>query len=282
MSARIFFLIIISLLLPILIYATNTYTREHKLNERVTIFSQDEGKLWGAKVDNIVILQPGYSGIDLLGDNLLKLIAYDEETGKLLYGFSDYHGAVKQPCEYEYLTVENGKVRAFRPATAQDISNAKMAIRSEEDVDVNKPNARVFERVTPMSVVEYMDGETDNPNMDLELIRNTIDKINEPKTEVDRMPSFPGGEEKMRQFIKQNLEYPENARISGIEGRVIVRFVVMPNGSVKRPEILQGLEPSCDREAIRVVEMMPRWTPGAEKGKRVPVYCTLALTFSNE
>lgn len=280
MSIRTFIFITIGLLLPIFISASNIYTREHKLNERVTIFSEDEGKLWGAKVDDIVILQPRYSGIDLLGDNLLKLIAYDAEAGKLLYGFSDYHGAVKQPCEYEYLTIENGRVRAFRPATAQDISKAKSASKSPPEVDGGQPNARVFERVTPMSVVEYMDGETDSPSMDLELIRNTIDKINEPKSEVDKMPSFPGGEEKMHQFIKDNLEYPENARLSGIEGRVVVRFVVMPNGRVGRVEILQSLEASCDREAMRIVEMMPRWSAGAEKGKRVPVYCTLAISFS--
>ncbi len=98
-------------------------------------------------------------------------------------------------------------------------------------------------------------------------------------TIVEQMPSFPGGEAEMMKFIGSNLRYPVVAQESGIQGRVVVRFVVTKEGNIDQVEVVRGIDPSCDREAMRVVKSMPKWTPGRQNGKSVPVYFTLPILF---
>jgi periplasmic protein TonB len=96
---------------------------------------------------------------------------------------------------------------------------------------------------------------------------------------VEQMPQFPGGEEELMRFITENLKYPAVAAEVGIEGRVTIRFVVNKNGEVSNVEIIRGLDPSCDKEATRVVKLMPKWIPGRQNGRNVPVYFTLPVVF---
>lgn len=100
-----------------------------------------------------------------------------------------------------------------------------------------------------------------------------------PFTTVEQMPQFPGGEDELMRFILGNLRYPSVAKEVGIEGRVIIRFVVSKTGDVTNVEILRGLDPSCDKEALRVVKMMPNWIPGKQNGRSVPVYFTLPIVY---
>jgi len=96
---------------------------------------------------------------------------------------------------------------------------------------------------------------------------------------VEQMPQFPGGDEEMMKFIKDHLNYPPSAAEMGIEGRVTIRFVVSRNGDVTEVTIIRGRDPSCDKEAVRVVKLMPRWIPGRQNGRNVPVYYTLPVVF---
>ncbi len=96
---------------------------------------------------------------------------------------------------------------------------------------------------------------------------------------VEFMPQFPGGEEALLKFIKDNLHYPKVAAEVGIEGRVTIRFVVNKIGEVTDVTVIRGLDPSCDKEAVRVVKLMPNWTPGRQNGKNVPVYYTLPIVY---
>jgi len=96
---------------------------------------------------------------------------------------------------------------------------------------------------------------------------------------VEVMPDFPGGQKAMLQWLSDNLIYPVIAQEQGIQGRVIVRFVVGPDGRVSGAEIQRSLDPSCDREALRVVNRMPRWIPGKQNGQAVSVYYTLPVLF---
>jgi periplasmic protein TonB len=96
---------------------------------------------------------------------------------------------------------------------------------------------------------------------------------------VEQMPQFPGGDEELVKFITDNLKYPAVAAEVGIEGRVTIRFVVNKDGLVSNVEIIRGLDPSCDREAVRVVKLMPKWIPGRQNGRSVPVYFTLPVVF---
>jgi len=99
-------------------------------------------------------------------------------------------------------------------------------------------------------------------------------------TVVESMPEFPGGPAKMMEYIAKNIKYPAMARESGIQGRVFVNFVVEPNGSVSNVKILRGIGGGCDEEAVRVVEAMPKWTPGRQRGKAVRVSFNLPVRFT--
>lgn len=96
---------------------------------------------------------------------------------------------------------------------------------------------------------------------------------------VEQMPSFPGGEIEMMRYIGENMRYPVVAQESNIQGQVIIRFVVTANGTIDDIKVLKSLHPSCDKEATRVVQSMPRWTPGKQNGKNVAVYFTLPVRF---
>ena len=96
---------------------------------------------------------------------------------------------------------------------------------------------------------------------------------------VEEMPEFPGGMGEAMKFIGKNIKYPVVAQQAKIEGRVIVQFVVERDGSVSSVEIMRGVSPDLDAEAIRVVSMMPKWNPGKQRGRAVAVKYTMPIIF---
>lgn len=92
-------------------------------------------------------------------------------------------------------------------------------------------------------------------------------------------PQFPGGERKMMAFMREHLIYPSDAMQQGIEGRVVLRFVVTETGKLDSIRVQRSLSPSCDREAVRIVEAMPAWSPGKLNGNPVRVYYNLPVRF---
>ncbi len=96
---------------------------------------------------------------------------------------------------------------------------------------------------------------------------------------VEDMPEFPGGEEALRKYIAQSVKYPVIAQENGIQGRVYVSFVVNTKGKVTDVKIARGVDPNLDKEAIRVVQAMPAWKPGKQRGKAVKVSYTVPINF---
>ena len=108
-------------------------------------------------------------------------------------------------------------------------------------------------------------------------------KINEkPFIQVDVFPQFPGGEAALLKFIKENLKCPKSISDNCIQGQVIVSFVVSADGSVKDVQVLRSLDPACDKEAIRLIESLPKWIPSKQNGKAVDVYYTVPVRFKIE
>lgn len=95
----------------------------------------------------------------------------------------------------------------------------------------------------------------------------------------DQMPEYPGGNEAMAQYIKDNLKYPTSAKEASIEGRVNMEFIVTKTGELKNIKIIRGISPDCNEEAVRVIKTMPTWKPGLYKGKPVDVHFILPITF---
>lgn len=98
-------------------------------------------------------------------------------------------------------------------------------------------------------------------------------------TVVEQMPSFPGGTGALMQYLSKNIKYPPVAEEMGIQGRVICTFVVERDGSVSDIRIAKSVDPSLDKEAMRVVSAMPKWIPGRQNGQMVRVKYTLPVTF---
>jgi len=90
---------------------------------------------------------------------------------------------------------------------------------------------------------------------------------------------FPGGNEALMKWLSKNLKYPASAQENGIQGRVLVQFVVNKDGSIVEPKVLRSVDPALDKEALRVVSTMPKWQPGKQRGKTVRVRFTLPVTF---
>ena len=96
---------------------------------------------------------------------------------------------------------------------------------------------------------------------------------------VEEMPAYPGGDQKLMEYVAKNIKYPQIARETGIQGRVFVGFVVEPDGSVSNVKVLRGIGGGCDEEAMRVVKSMPKWKPGKQRGKAVRVSYMLPVNF---
>ena len=96
---------------------------------------------------------------------------------------------------------------------------------------------------------------------------------------VEEMPEFPGGMAECLKFIGKNVKYPTIAQENGVQGRVIIQFVVNQDGSIVDPVVMRSVDPYLDKEALRVIKMMPKWKPGKQRGKAVRVKYTVPVTF---
>ncbi len=99
-------------------------------------------------------------------------------------------------------------------------------------------------------------------------------------TIVDKMPVYTYGDRELGNFIAHNIRYPKEALQQGIEGRILCSFIVGPDGSISNIEVVNGLNPSLDDEAVRVLGLMPRWIPGENNGEKVNVKCLLPIDFT--
>ena len=109
--------------------------------------------------------------------------------------------------------------------------------------------------------------------------------VEEPEQEeqifqvVENQPEFPGGMAELMKFLQKNIKYPSICQEQGIQGRVIEQFVVNTDGSIVDAQVMKPVNPYLDKEALRVVSIMPKWKPGEQRGKKVRVRFTLPITF---
>lgn len=110
--------------------------------------------------------------------------------------------------------------------------------------------------------------------------RNQIPQEEDVFTVVEKMPEYPGGNEARVEFLVENVKYPEEARKNGISGTVYVSYIVEKNGEISNVKVLRGVDELLDNEALRVVNMMPAYEPGMQRGKPVRVQFTLPIQFN--
>ncbi len=128
--------------------------------------------------------------------------------------------------------------------------------------------------------------ETTSDEAVVEVVEEVKEEVQEVKEEevfyvVEEMPGFNGGDAntEFRKYVASNMKYPEIAAENGIQGKVFVQFVIEPDGRISNVRVIRGVDPSLDKEAMRVIESSPKWNPGKQRGKPVRVSYTFPITF---
>ena len=111
-------------------------------------------------------------------------------------------------------------------------------------------------------------------------VKNESSETVETLEAPDKMPQFPGGQSGLHRFLSENVRYPYYAYQKGIQGKVLVQFVVDKDGSVTDVKVEKSVHKSLDKEAVRVLKKMPKWTPGEKDGKPVRVLYHMPVNFS--
>jgi len=147
-------------------------------------------------------------------------------------------------------------------------------------VDSVKPEDNVQLMTADQAQVEVKDETVvEAVQVVTEEVKEDVDAA-EPFVVVEEMPMFPGGEQALLAYIGEHTQYPEVAKENNIQGKVIVRFCVTSKGGVDKVEILKGVDPELDKEAIRVVKTLPTFKPGKQGGKPVPVWYMVPINFT--
>jgi len=123
-----------------------------------------------------------------------------------------------------------------------------------------------------------VDEDTEVEIQEIEIVEEEVEEQTIFRV-VEENPGFKGGDAALAKYLQSNIVYPAMARENSIEGLVYVEFVVNPDGHVSNAKILKGIGGGCDEEALRVINKMPKWNPGKQRGKPVRVYCTLPVNF---
>ena len=155
------------------------------------------------------------------------------------------------------------------PPPPQAVTQAEVLNIVEDDADIEETTI-----VSAEDQAEFVEIQDDVPIV-----------VEEPEEEeqifqvVENQPEFPGGMAELMKFLQKNIKYPTICQEQGIQGRVIVQFVVNTDGSIVDAQVIKPVNPYLDKEALRVVGTMPKWKPGEQRGKKVRVRFTLPVTF---
>ena len=176
------------------------------------------------------------------------------------------------------------KVNAAPPPPLKStIKFTAPVIKKDEEVreeDEIKTQEEVTNSKVAISVADVKGNDDENGADIADLKEIAQDEPQDtPFQVVEQMQEYPGGRAAMMKYIGKMMKYPTIAMENGIEGKVILRFVVLPTGEIGNVEVLRSLDPTCDKEAVRVVQGMPNWIPGKQNGTAVSVYFTLPIAF---
>lgn len=188
-----------------------------------------------------------------------------------------------------------------RDAQADPAGTARITI-VEDDVDIDENGLIGEEQPSPLEMIGGVNAEAEHPaagqpgiavkketkasyTIQADQLRQ-MEEMEEMEADsaiflvVESMPAFPGGEDSLASYLERNLRYPDEARESGIQGNVYVTFVVNRDGSIADARLLRGIGGGCNEEALRLINAMPKWTPGTQRGQPVRVQYNLPIKFT--
>ena len=216
----------------------------------------------------------------------------DLEKGKstsLLIGFVIALGVMFVALEWTQREVEDNS----------EIYTAKDVSLNEEMIPITLPEKKTVPpppaAVTKADIIEIVEDDAD---IEEDIMASTEDNTEwvdlddydvvevepEPEEEeifmvVEDQPEFPGGTAALLEYLRKNIKYPAICRENNIQGRVLVTFIVNKDGAIVDPEVVKSVNPSLDKEALRVISQMPNWKPGSQRGKPVRVKYTVPVNF---
>ena len=184
----------------------------------------------------------------------------------------------KAPVKIEQPKVE--KVKSSIKFTAPVIKKDE-EVKPEEEMKTQEDLQKTKTTIGAFNVVgnDEVGGEVLKAKEEIAQPEPPKEEENKVFDVVEEQPSFPGGMGALMQWLNDNINYPPIAAENGIEGRVIVQFVVSKTGAISDVKVARGVDPSLDKEAVRVVSKMPNWTPGKQNGTNVNVRFTLPVQF---
>jgi len=168
------------------------------------------------------------------------------------------------------------------PALKSSIKFVAPVIKKDEEVkdeDQMKSQEELNNTKVAISVADVKG--VDNGKIDIADVKQAVSQEEEDKVYlvIEQNPVFPGGETELLKYVQSNIRYPVIAQENGIEGKVILRFVVTKTGQVDKVEVIRSLDPACDKEAVRVVKTLPKFIPGKQNGVNVSVWYTLPVSY---
>ena len=155
------------------------------------------------------------------------------------------------------------------PPPPAAVSNADVIEIVEDDADIEEDVMASVEDNVEWFDLDEMDVVEVEPEPEEEEIFMVVEDA----------PEFPGGTEALLKYLRDHIKYPAICRENNIQGRVLVSFVVNKDGAIVEPEVVKGVNPSLDKEALRVISTMPKWKPGKQRGKEVRVKFTVPVNF---
>ena len=191
---------------------------------------------------------------------------------------------------FEYKSYDKQSVDEFQ-RTVEVIEEEMVEITKQEQPKPQPPAPKP--QVTQIEIVDNEEEIEDEIEIDAEVSQDEVIEEYFAPAEIEEeeiveaeifkvvevMPEFPGGAAKMMEYIQKNIKYPLMARESDIQGRVFVNFVVEPDGSISNVTVMRGIGGGCDEEAVRVVNSMPKWNPGKQRGTAVRCSFTVPIIF---
>lgn len=170
------------------------------------------------------------------------------------------------------------------PALKSSIKFTAPVIKKDEEVrdeELIKSQKDLTDAKVAISIADVKGNDETNGKdiADLKQVVTQAEPIEQVFDMVEQMPAFPGGPSELMKFIGEHMKYPTIAQENGTQGRVICQFVVGKDGQVRDVSVVRSLDPYCDKEAMRVIQTMPRWIPGKQNGKAVAVKYTVPIVF---
>ena len=170
------------------------------------------------------------------------------------------------------------------PALKSSIKFTAPVIKKDAEVsyeDEIKSQTELTQTKVAISIADVKGNDEAN-GADIADLKQVVTQAAEPEKVfdmVEQMPTFPGGQQELMAYLGKNIKYPTIAQENGTQGRVIIQFVVERDGTITDVHVARGVDPYLDKEAVRVVQSMPKWIPGKQNGKAVRVKFTVPVMF---